>query len=99
MKETIMPFYVYIVTNKPNGTLYTGVTNNLSRRIHEHREGKAESFTKKYALKILVYIEEYTTINEAIHREKCIKTWKRAWKVKRILEQNPQWNDLYETIL
>lgn len=94
-----MPFYVYIVTNKPNGILYTGVTNNLARRIHEHREGMAESFTKKYGLKYLVYTEEYPTIEEAIHREKCIKTWKRAWKIKRILEQNPDWQDLYEVIV
>jgi putative endonuclease len=94
-----MPFYVYIITNKPNGILYTGMTNNLARRIYEHRAEQVPGFSKKYGLKILVYAEEFPTAIEAIQREKNIKTWKRAWKVRRILEQNPEWNDLYDTLV
>ncbi len=93
-----MPFYVYIITNKPNGILYTGVTNDIARRMYEHRERMVEGFSSKYSLTRLVYVEEYPTAAEAIHREKCINAWKRAWKVKRILEQNPEWQDLYEEI-
>lgn len=94
-----MSFHVYIITNKPNGILYTGVTNNLPRRIYEHREGLVPGFSKTYGLKMLVYVEEYATAAEAIHREKCIKNWKRAWKVRQILPQNPDWKDLYEDIV
>ena len=90
--------WIYIVTNRPNGTLYTGVTSNLSRRIHEHREGLINGFSKRYGLKLLVYYEQYETINDAIQREKNMKHWQRAWKVRLILDLNPHWDDLYETL-
>src|SRR5437660_7468498 len=88
--------WVYIVTNRPNGTLYTGVTSNISRRAWEHREGLVDGFTKRYGLKQLVYIERYEDIRDAIQREKTIKHYPRAWKVRLILQSNPEWNDLYE---
>ena len=90
-----MPFHVYIMTNRPCGTLYIGVTNNLSRRAFEHREKLMGGFTEKYNLKQLVYYEEYPTIVEAIAREKAMKKWNRAWKIRVIEEMNPNWNDLY----
>jgi putative endonuclease len=90
--------WVYIVTNRPNGTLYVGVTSNLPRRAWEHREGAVEGFTKTYGLKRLVYFEEHETIAGAIQREKNIKHWKRAWKVMLILERNPGWADLYDLL-
>jgi putative endonuclease len=90
--------FVYIMTNKPNGTLYIGVTNDLMRRVYEHKQKMLDGFTKKYGLDILVYYESYDAIDQAIHREKCMKEWKRAWKIKRILAENPGWNDLYEQL-
>ena len=87
--------WIYIMTNRPNGTLYTGVTNNLARRVFEHREGLLEGFTKRYVLKRLVYYERYDDIRDAIQREKNIKHWPRAWKARLILDMNPQWRDLY----
>ena len=92
-------FWVYIVADKPFGTLYVGVTNDLARRAGEHREGRFKGFTQKYGLKTLVYCEEYATAWEAIAREKRIKKWKREWKLHRIKLVNPTWKDLYETIL
>ena len=86
------------MTNRPNGTLYVGVTNNLARRIWEHREGVAESFTKRYGLKRLVYAERYEDIRIAIQREKNLKHWPRAWKIKLILEDNPDWEDLCDRL-
>ncbi len=74
------------------------MTNDLSRRLHEHKNGLLEGFSKKYALKRLVYYESYATPGEAIQAEKRMKHWSRAWKVRRILQMNPEWNDLYETI-
>ena len=91
--------WVYIMTNRPNGTLYVGVTNDLARRAWEHREGLADGFTKKHGLRRLVYAETHGTIEAAIQREKNIKHWSRAWKVRLILDANPDWNDLYETLL
>ena len=87
--------YVYIVTNKRYGVLYTGVTSNLVARITQHREGKGSAFTSKYRTTVLVYFEQYPTIEEAIAREKAIKAWKRMWKIKAIEEMNPSWDDLY----
>jgi len=87
--------WIYIMTNRPNGTLYTGVTNNLARRVFEHREGLLEGFTKRYGLKRLVYYERYDDIRHAIQREKNIKHWPRAWKARLILGMNPEWRDLY----
>ena len=90
--------WIYIVTNRPNGTLYTGVTSNLSRRIHEHREGLIDGFSKHHGLKRLVYDERYETITEAIQREKNMKHWSRAWKARLILDLNPDWDDLYDAL-
>jgi putative endonuclease len=90
--------WVYIVTNRANGTLYTVVTSNLARRLYEHREGLLDGFTKQYGLKRLVFVEQHEEIAKAIAREKAIKSWPRAWKVRLILDQNPSWSDLYDLI-
>ncbi len=88
-------YYTYILTNKRNGTFYVGITNDIMRRIFEHKEGKVAGFTKKYGLKMLVYYEIYADVRDAIHREKIIKKWKRSFKIDAILKMNPQWKDLY----
>jgi putative endonuclease len=90
-----MPYYTYILTNKRNGTFYTGVTNNLSRRIFEHKEEMVEGFSKTFGLKILVYYETHEDVLAAIAHEKIIKKWKRVIKLKAIEEMNPDWKDLY----
>ncbi len=87
------------MTNRPNGTLYVGVTSDLVRRIWEHREGLADGFTKRYALKQLVYAEQHDDIERAIRREHRLKHWPRAWKINLIVGQNPTWKDLYETLV
>jgi putative endonuclease len=92
-------FYVYIMTNRPNGTLYVGVTNDSARRAWEHREGILDGFTKRYGLKRLVYFETFDSIVTAIQREKTMKHWSRAWKVRLIMRTNPEWDDLYETLI
>ncbi|MBL7995740.1 GIY-YIG nuclease family protein [bacterium] len=91
-------YYVYIVTSKRNGTLYAGVTNNLVRRISEHKNKINEGFTKKYNVDRLVYYEEFPNIIDAIQREKRIKKWKRQWKIELIEKLNPQWIDLYNDL-
>jgi putative endonuclease len=90
--------WVYIVTNRPNGTLYVGVTSDLARRAWEHREGVADGFTKRYALKRLVFFEHHSDMRSAIQREKNMKHWPRTWKVRQILAQNPGWEDLYNLL-
>jgi len=90
--------YVYIVTNKPFGTLYIGVTSDLVKRIWEHREKLVEGFTKRYGLNRLVYYEIHERIDEAIYREKQMKEWNRNWKLRQIMEMNPDWKDLYDEI-
>jgi putative endonuclease len=90
--------WVYIMTNRPNGTLYTGVTSNLARRAWEHREGIVDGFTKRYGLKRLVYAEPHTDIQSAIQREHNMKHWSRTWKVRLILAANPTWADLYDQL-
>ena len=90
--------WVYIVTNRPNGTVYVGVTADLPRRAYEHRTGAVEGFSKRYGLKRLVHAEHHPDIRAAIRREKAIKRWSRAWKVRLIHEQNPDWSDLYDTL-
>lgn len=87
---------VYIMANQPNGTLYIGVTSDLMQRIHQHREGAIDGFTVKYECKTLVWFEQYEQMHAAIAREKDIKKWRRAWKLRLIEEANPQWCDLYE---
>ncbi len=90
--------YVYILTNKRNGVLYIGVTNDLKRRVYEHRKKLVDGFTKKYNLHRLVYFERIDDIYQAIQREKRLKKWNRAWKVRLIEEFNPDWNDLYDKL-
>jgi putative endonuclease len=92
-------YYVYILASKHNGALYIGVTNDLIRRVHEHKEGIIEGFTKKYRVHMLVYYECGESIESAITREKQMKKWKREWKIRRILEMNPEWKDLYEELV
>ena len=93
-----MPYYTYILTSHRNGTLYIGVTNNISRSLDEHRTATAAGFTKRYGIKRLVYVEAYDDVRLAIAREKTFKRWPRAWKLALIEEHNPQWLDLFETI-
>jgi putative endonuclease len=88
--------WVYIMTNRPNGTLYVGVTSDLAARIWQHRAGVIDGFTKRYGLKRLVYVERYEDISAAIQREKNMKHWPRAWKVRLILAVDPAWEDLYD---
>jgi putative endonuclease len=91
-------YYVYILASKRNGTLYTGMTSDLVKRVWQHRNSLIDGFTKKYHVKLLVYFEMHQQAEEAIRREKQIKKWKRTWKLKLIEENNPNWDDLYETI-
>ena len=88
-------YFVYIMASLQDKVLYVGVTNDLMRRVYEHKEGLIEGFTKKYHVKKLVYFEEYKDVHEAIAREKCIKRWKREWKEDLIDKTNPERNDLY----
>ena len=94
-----MPYYVYILANKPNGTLYIGVTNDIVRRVHEHRSDAVDGFTKKYAVHTLVYFESGDSIEGAIAREKVLKKWRREWKRELIELENPTWRDLYGDLL
>ncbi|MEL6304812.1 MAG: GIY-YIG nuclease family protein [Bacteroidota bacterium] len=87
-------YFVYILTNQKNGTLYIGVTNNLKRRIYEHKRQIHKGFSARYDLSRLVYFEMHHHINDAILREKRIKKWKRVWKVHLIISMNPDWIDL-----
>jgi putative endonuclease len=91
-------YYVYILASKRNGTLYIGVTNDLPRRVGEHREGVADGFTKKHGIKTLVYYEAFDNISAAIAREKRLKKYKREWKINLIQEHNVEWRDVLETI-
>jgi len=86
--------WVYILTNRPNGTLHVGVTSDLAQRMAQHRDGTFGGFTKDYGLKRLVYSEQHAEIAAAIAREKRLKTWLRAWKVRLIVATNPEWRDL-----
>ncbi len=90
---------VYILASKRNGTLYTEVTSNLLKRVWEHQNDLVDGFSKQYGVHILVWYEMHETMESAIHREKCIKKWERAWKIKRIEEMNPGWNDLYQDLV
>ena len=91
-------FFVYILANKKNGTLYVGVTNNLARRIAEHRAKLVPGFTRKYGVDRLVYFEAFESILEARAREHALKRWRRAWKIALIEELNPDWRDLSDQI-
>ena len=90
--------YVYILANKPFGTLYIGVTSDLIRRVYEHKQKFIEGFTAHHGLDKLVYYEIFGDIAAAILREKQMKEWKRGWKLKRIVDFNPDWQDLYASI-
>ena len=94
-----MSYYVYILCSQRNGTLYIGVTNDLTRRIYEHKTKMVKGFTEKYGVDKLVYVEIYEDVNNAIHREKCLKKWNRSWKIRLIEETNPEWKDLSECLL
>ena len=89
-----MRFHVHILSNRPRGTLYVGVTRDLRRRVMQHKLGLLDGFTKTYGLKLLVYYEGYQRSSEAIHREKRLKHWNRAWKLDPIESTNPGWEDL-----
>jgi putative endonuclease len=91
--------WVYIITNRPNGILYVGVTSEIIKRISTHIAGEAPGFTQKYGIKRLVYFERHEDIRSAIARETTIKKWPRRWKVQLITKNNLDWNDLFETIL
>jgi putative endonuclease len=90
---------VYIFASKRNGTLYIGITNDLARRVYEHKSGLIKGFTKKYSVNKLVYFESTNDVNAAILREKRLKKWKRQWKIELIEKLNPDWNDLSERLI
>jgi putative endonuclease len=90
--------WVYIMTNKPFGTLYIGVTSNLAARVWQHRTGRGSEFCWQHGLKILAYAEHHDRIDDAIAREKAMKAWKRNWKLRQIIEMNPEWRDLFDDI-
>ena len=92
-------YFVYIITNRRYGTLYVGVTRDLVRRVYEHRSGFVEGFSKRHDLKLLVWYEAHEDVRAAIAREKLIKKWHRDWKINLIQATNPEWRDLYETIV
>lgn len=94
-----MSYWVYILASKPRGTLYVGMTNDLVRRVAEHRDGLVPGFTKTYNVKILMYFEEHESVLDAIKREKHVKRWARAWKIGLIRERNPEWRDLFGEIV
>jgi len=98
MTGKIKRFYVYILCSKRNGTLYTGITSDLIKRIYEHKNNLVNGFTKRYNVHNLVWYEMHESIESAFNREKQIKKWKRAWKIKMIEQNNPEWKDLYEMI-
>ena len=91
--------YVYILANKPKGTLYVGVTSDLIKRIFQHRNAEIDGFTARYGIKTLVYYENHEDIAVAIAREKRVKKWRRSWKIDLIEENNPEWRDLWPSIV
>src|SRR4051794_4977173 len=99
MTWMVMSYWVYILASGPGGTLYVGMTNNLIRRIYEHREGFVKGFTRRYGDKRLVYFEAHDTALAALQREKNIKHWPREWKIDLIVRLNPTWRDLYHEIV
>ena len=90
--------YTYILTNRPRGVLYIGVTADIAARMMQHREGKGSAFVRRYGLNRLVLVERHDTIEDAIAREKAMKAWKRDWKIELIEKSNPNWRDLFEDI-
>ena len=98
MRNSHQKYSVYILTNKPKGILYIGVTGNINDRMNRHIKGKGSLFTKRYQLKTLVYLEYFDFINEAIAREKQLKNWHRQWKINLIEQNNTEWEDLYDPL-
>ena len=96
MYKTGHQYYIYILASQKNGTFYIGVTNDLERRVLEHKQKINEGFTSKYEVTRLVYFESFQYINDAILREKRLKKWNRQWKINLITEENKEWNDLSE---
>ena len=94
-----MAYFVYIIASQRHGTLYIGVTNNLIRRVYEHREKITPGFTSKYNVNRLVWFDQTDSIEAAIQHEKRLKHWQRAWKIEMIEKANPQWEDLYSSLL
>jgi putative endonuclease len=92
-------YYVYILASRKNGTIYIGLTNNLLRRVYEHKNDLIAGFTKKYRVHQLAHFEIFEDVNSAIQREKQLKVWKRQWKLELIEKQNPGWKDLYQDLL
>lgn len=92
-------YYVYLMSSQKHGTLYVGVTNDLIRRVWEHKHDVVEGFTKKYQVHWLVWFEETTDVTTAIQREKQIKKWRRQWKIDLIEKENPNWDDLYDQLV
>ena len=93
------PYYVYSLASKKNGTLYLGVTNDIARRVYEHKNNLVDGFTKKYSVHCLVYFEVCEDVRVAIQREKNIKKWRRRWKIELIEKNNPDWRDLYFEVI
>jgi putative endonuclease len=94
-----LPYYVYLLASGRHGTLYLGVTNDLMRRVHEHKSHDVPGFTARYGVDRLVWFEAYDDPKGAIAREKQLKKWRRDWKIRLIEEQNPEWRDLYRSVL
>ncbi len=91
-------YYIYIMASAKNGILYVGMTNDLKRRVYEHKNGLFDGFTKRYHIHKLVYFEATEDVYSAIQREKRMKKWRRQWKINTIERSNPQWNDLYDEL-
>ena len=91
-------YYIYILASRPGGAIYVGVTSDIIRRVHEHKTGSVDGFTKQYGVNKLLYFEQYGDIRDALQREKNMKHWPRAWKTRLIAQQNPAWRDLYDEI-
>ena len=88
--------WTYFMANRPRGVLYIGVTADIAARVQQHRQGKGSAFCRRYNLNLLVHAEEHATIDEAISREKALKAWDRAWKIRLIEQGNPEWRDLFD---
>ncbi len=98
-RNVMKDYYVYILASKRNGTLYIGVTNDIIKRVHQHKNGFIPGFTSKYGVHELVYYERFTDIRHAIQREKHLKKWNRRWKLELIEKVNPDWKDLYSDLV
>ncbi|MCD4657465.1 MAG: GIY-YIG nuclease family protein [Planctomycetes bacterium] len=92
-------YFIYILASKRNGTLYIGFTNDILKRIYQHKEGLLDGFTKNYKVHLLVYFEQTSDVHSAIKREKQLKKWERSWKLELIESTNPEWNDLYYELI